>query len=130
MGNAVSAQRRHKMTMNTGHTEDGVIFSITFSKYSDGTVILETADITPTWVNDRYQILPAVAPVPPEATEPEATQPSGSEPATQPTEPFWDPKLQESYDRTMAVVGEGLAVVQEYLQRSTAETEALLGVKN
>ncbi|MBQ3146508.1 MAG: CapA family protein [Oscillospiraceae bacterium] len=130
MGNAVSAQRRYKMTMNTGHTEDGVIFSITFSKYSDGTVILETADITPTWVNELYQILPAVAPVPPEATEPEATQPSGSEPATQPTEPVWDPNLQESYNRTMAVVGEGLAVVQEHLQRSTAETEALLGVKN
>ena len=136
MGNAVSAQRRHKMTMNTGHTEDGVIFSISFSKYSDGTVILETADIIPTWVNDLYQILPALPPAPPEEA-PEATQPGGSEPATQPTtepsEPVLDEltkKLMESYDRTMAVVGEGLAVVQEYLQKSTAETEALLGVRN
>jgi poly-gamma-glutamate synthesis protein (capsule biosynthesis protein) len=129
-GNAVSAQRRDKMNLNTGHTEDGVIFSITFSKYSDGTVILETADIIPTWVNDRYQILPAVIPAPPEEEVPEATQPETSEPATQPTEPVWDPKLQESYNRTMAVVGEGLAVVQEYLQSYTAEVEARLGVKN
>ncbi|MBO5891887.1 MAG: CapA family protein [Oscillospiraceae bacterium] len=133
MGNAVSAQRRHKMTMNTGHTEDGVIFSITFSKYSDGTVILEMADIIPTWVNDRYQILPAVIPAPPEEEEPESTQPEASEPATdpttEPTEPVLDPKLQESYDRTIAVVGDGLAIVQEYLQSNTARVEAELGVK-
>ncbi len=137
MGNAVSAQRRHKMNLKTGHTEDGVIFQVTFSKYSDGTVILETADIIPTWVNDQYQILPAVAPVFPEEepapTEPstEATQPTteAAQPETQPAQPVWDPKLQESYHRTMAIVGDGLAVVQEYLENHTARVEAELGVR-
>ena len=130
MGNAVSAQRRHKMTMNTGHTEDGVIFSITFSKYSDGTVILETADIIPTWVNDLYQILPAdgvAEPLPEESENTESTE------TTEPTEPDPDPttqKLLESYQRTMAIVGDGLAAVQEYLQNNTADVEARLGIKN
>ena len=41
MGNAVSNQRRERASIKTGHTEDGVLFSITFAKYSDGTVLLE-----------------------------------------------------------------------------------------
>ena len=126
MGNAVSAQRRHKMRLNTGHTEDGLIFSLTFSKYSDGTVILETADILPTWVDDAYRILSTAALQPPEPEE------TGTAPSS-PTQPVLDEttrKLQESYDRTMALVGEGLESVQAYLESNTARVEAALGVKN
>ena len=32
------------------HTEDGVLFSWSFARYSDGTVLLEHADVLPTWV--------------------------------------------------------------------------------
>ena len=40
MGNAVSNQRKEEMQQSepTGHTEDGVLFCVTFAKYSDGSV--------------------------------------------------------------------------------------------
>lgn len=51
LGNFVSNQRRSYMGLKTGHTEDGLIFEMTFSKYSDGTVIFEQVDAIPTWVH-------------------------------------------------------------------------------
>ena len=53
MGNAVSNQRREELTglCTTGHTEDGLLFSYTFDKYSDGTVTLSSVDVIPIWVN-------------------------------------------------------------------------------
>ncbi len=55
MGNAVSNQRISEMTgvCETGHTEDGVLFSYTFTKDAEGDVSLTAVDIIPTWV-DRY----------------------------------------------------------------------------
>lgn len=67
VGNAVSNQRKERMNLKTGHTEDGVLFQFTFSKYSDGTVRLEGCELLPTWVNmfdssvvgkRVYQIIP------------------------------------------------------------------------
>lgn len=61
MGNAVSNQRTTAMNLKTGHTEDGMLFSFTFVKYSDGNVRLDNADILPTWVylsNGDYSIIP------------------------------------------------------------------------
>ena len=66
MGNAVSNQRLGKIqSISTAHTEDGVLFSVSFSKYSDGTVALEGVDLIPCWVNlhsgngrSEYNILP------------------------------------------------------------------------
>ena len=139
MGNAVSAQRRHKMNLKTGHTEDGVIFQVTFSKYSDGTVILETADAIPTWVNDQYQILSTGVLHTPEPEEPDPTQPTESTEtnpteSTAPAQPVPDEttrnQLAASYERTMGIVGDGLAAVQAYLQSNTAQVEAELGVRN
>lgn len=55
MGNSISNQRQELMdSCPTGHTEDGVLFSYTFDKYSDGSVILSAVDIVPTWV-DKYR---------------------------------------------------------------------------
>lgn len=51
LGNFVSNQRRNLMGLKTGHTEDGLIFEMTFSKYSDGTVVFESIDAIPTWVH-------------------------------------------------------------------------------
>lgn len=53
LGNAISNQRKELMNpeCTTGHTEDGVLFSFTFDKYSDGAVVLSGVDIIPTWVN-------------------------------------------------------------------------------
>ncbi len=55
MGNSISNQRIVEMTgvCETGHTEDGVLFSYTFTKDADGEVSLTAVDIIPTWV-DRY----------------------------------------------------------------------------
>ncbi len=55
MGNSISNQRISEMTgvCETGHTEDGVLFSYTFTKDKDGEVSLTAVDIIPTWV-DRW----------------------------------------------------------------------------
>lgn len=110
MGNAVSNQRANVMTSQpSGHTEDGVWFTMTFSKYSDGTVYLEDVNLIPTWVDlrttngRRYYILPL----------------DGSR-MDQWQELFeiGDVTLaaaKRSYDRTMAIVGEGLTQSRQYL---------------
>lgn len=53
MGNAISNQRKELMNpeCTTGHTEDGMLFSYTFTKCSDGETVLTAVDIIPTWVN-------------------------------------------------------------------------------
>lgn len=51
LGNFVSNQRRNLMGIKTGHTEDGIIFTMTFTKYSDGTVTPDSIEIIPTWVH-------------------------------------------------------------------------------
>lgn len=51
VGNFVSNQRRNLMGLKTGHTEDGAIFRMTFSKYSDGTVTFDKVNVIPTWVH-------------------------------------------------------------------------------
>lgn len=65
MGNAVSNQRASNMNLKTGHTEDGMIFETSFTKQSDGSVILSDIDVIPTWANRfetkngrRYRIIP------------------------------------------------------------------------
>ena len=112
MGNAVSNQRKERASIKTGHTEDGVLFSITFAKYSDGTVLLESTDILPTWVNMFtskatgklvYQIIPLDKNVADWKTEFDLTDTSLG-------------NAEKSYDRTIKIVGDGLDKVKEYLK--------------
>ena len=65
MGNAVSNQRIYRASIKTGHTEDGVLFSVTFRRTGDGPVQISGVDVLPTWVNlyrdgdrDVFQIVP------------------------------------------------------------------------
>ncbi len=66
VGNAISNQRKERMNLKTGHTEDGVLFLVSFTKYSDGNVLTSGVDVIPTWVNlyteknekNVYQIVP------------------------------------------------------------------------
>lgn len=67
MGNSISNQRREELgnLSPNGHTEDGVLFSYTFDRYSDGTTVLSCVDAIPTWVNKyrggsgwQYQMIP------------------------------------------------------------------------
>lgn len=110
-GNALSNQRRDLMRLDTGHTEDGIVFNFSFARYSDGTVRLEEVELIPTWINmytssetgkKVYDILPLDKDLPDWQTSFDLTD-SGLKDAL------------ESYDRTMAIVGEGLEEVQEYL---------------
>ncbi len=119
MGNAVSNQRANILTSHpSGHTEDGVWFTMTFSKYSDGTVYLEDVDLIPCWVDLRttngrkYFILPL----------------DGSRMDQ------WQELLElsdvglaaakRSYERTMAIVGAGLTESRGYLAQQKEAREA------
>ncbi len=100
LGNAVSNQRRELISSaRKGHTEDGVMFSYTLKK-SNGAVTLQSVDVIPTWVHKysqdgyKYTIY---------ATEDTSNSNIKS-------------KLNESYERTKAIVEEGLTEVQKYLE--------------
>lgn len=108
-GNAVSNQRIAEMNLKTGHTEDGMLFSFTFSKYADGTVELEDANVLPCWVDLRtkygkqYVIIPL-----------DASLQSQWQTAFGLTDEAYANAI-KSYDRTQALVGTGVAQVREYL---------------
>ena len=119
LGNAVSNQRTGISSLfPAGYTEDGALFTVTFEKYSDGTVYLAGTDVIPTWVNmhqnngpKEYNILPLV---------------KEQEEQWQELYDLTDHNFsscQKSYDRTMGIVGEGLAECQAYLEQAKADRE-------
>ena len=115
MGNAISNQRRENMNLNTGHTEDGVLFSFTFAQYSDGEVLLDSVEILPTWVwlgtidgSKEYRILPLDQDV-----EDWAAAFNISESAAA--------SAQSSYQRTMDLVGEGIEASNAWLEAQREE---------
>lgn len=104
-GNAVSNQRQELMTScPSGHTEDGMLFEFTLKKTKEG-VFLTGLDLIPTWVNKylqngRYQY--TIYPI-------ENPDDLGkySFNATELT------KAKKSYERTKAIVAEGLTECQQ-----------------
>ena len=124
MGNSLSNQRKELMRLDTGHTEDGVMFSVTFAKYSDGTVIIEDADILPTWVNKcydadwntRYYILPLDTEVEDWKTAFNLTDSTLAQ-------------AKASYERTLALIGAGMEEADTYYAAHQQEVEALQGVE-
>ena len=122
MGNAVSNQRIKEMESEpTGHTEDGVLFCVTFAKYSDGNVYVDSSELIPTWVNlnsnsgsTEYNILPLE-----ESTSSQWQAQFG----------LTDSQLADahsSFDRTEALVQTGMEKVQTYLnqQKQLREPQA------
>lgn len=113
LGNAISNQLVEEMSQQkSGHTEDGVLLTVNFEKYSDGQVFLTDVDAIPTWghrdINDNaldYYIIPVTD----KASNIAATASGGSV---------------DSYNRTMAIIGSGLQTVQNYLQQARSEREA------
>ena len=113
MGNAISNQRRDLMNLNTGHTEDGVLFSFTFAEYSDGTVRLDSVELLPTWVwmgSNSYRIIPLDT----EVADWGSAFNLGSDGVA---------SAKASYDRTMKLVAEGIQESNNYL---TAQREIAL----
>jgi poly-gamma-glutamate synthesis protein (capsule biosynthesis protein) len=119
MGNAVSNQRLGNISyVSTAHTEDGVLFSVTFEKYSDGTVYLQDVDILPTWVYmsvaaypNTYHIIPLDIEIKDQWVEQFGISETVAASAM------------KSYARTMAIVGNGLTASQEYLAQEKADRE-------
>lgn len=118
LGNTISNQRIAEMQLKTGHTEDGMIFSVTFEKYSDGSVFLSGTDVIPTWVNfhanngrNEYNILPLDNA---RRGEWQALFGLTNEQYT---------SAQSSYERTMAIVNAGLTECQQYLAQAKAERD-------
>ena len=107
VGNAISNQRRTNISSApNGHTEDSMIFGVTFEKWNDGSVKIREVDILPIWVckewtekkGNSYYILPLEL------------------------ESDWErfdiisgKYLDGSYKRTMEIVGEGLNAAREAL---------------
>ena len=122
MGNAVSNQRKEEMQQSepTGHTEDGVLFCVTFAKYSDGSVCVDSAELIPTWVNmhansgaTEYNILPLE-----ESTAAQWQAQFG----------LTDTQLanaKASFDRTQALTLAGMEKVQSYLAQQKQPQENL-----
>ena len=114
LGNVVSNQREGiDPAFEGGFTEDGVIFNVTFEKYSDGTVGIAGVEVLPTWVNmhttdgvKEYNVLPL----------------------DKSRESQWKElfdisdetlkKAQDSYSRTMEILGDGLEECQKYLENA------------
>ena len=120
LGNAVSNQRAgiSEKFPAAGYTEDGVFFTTTFEKYSDGKVYLAGIDVIPTWVNmhsnqgtKEYNILPLI----------QEEEESWKEAYNLTDHNFTS--CQRSYQRTMDIVGEGLEACQEYLEQAKADRE-------
>ena len=112
IGNSVSNQRKSYMKLTSGHTEDGVFISFTFSKYSNGRVIVSDVELMPTWVNMYYtktrqyfEIIPLDKSVS-DWKKAFSLDKAGEKDAN------------ASYKRTMKVVGDGLKASQDYCRNS------------
>ena len=119
MGNAVSNQRQGLISsISTAHTEDGMLFSVTFEKYSDGTVYLQDVDLLPCWVYKDTSFYPGeynILPLDQETSGEWATKYGVTEAVVA--------SAQKSYERTMAIVGTGLTASQEYLAQQKEDRE-------
>ena len=119
LGNAVSNQRTGVSDkFPPGYTEDGMFFTVTFEKYSDGKVYPVGVNVIPTWVNmhsnnggREYNILPLIKEQ--EGTWQETYQMKSDQ---------FNAAV-KSYDRTMDIVGEGLTACQEYLAQAKIDRE-------
>ena len=118
LGNAVSNQRNGYVSNCPGaHGEDGLLFTVTFEKYSDGKVYVAEVDALPTWVNmqantgaKEYNIVPL---------DKESEDEWGNLGMTADQVKL----AQQSYQRTMNIIGEGLKVCQDDLAQARADRE-------
>ena len=119
LGNAVSNQRAGISDKFSRYTESGVLLSVTFEKYSDGKVYVAGIDAIPTWVNmhskngkREYNILPLI---------------KDKEEQWKTDFDLTDNELtaaQDSYAKTMKIIGEGLTACQEDLAQAKTDREA------
>lgn len=119
LGNFVSNQRRNLMGLKTGHTEDGLIFEMTFSKYSDGTVVFEEVDAIPTWVHlysENGQKVHSIVPL--QGNLSDKAQSLGLNKTSDGVA-----QAKASLDRTNAIVAQGEKKCNDYLKSVTRPDE-------
>jgi len=123
LGNSVS--NIVKSTKHPAECEDGMIFTVTFAKYSDGTVILESADVIPYYVNRhrnenddgyRYPLIPLDLP------KDQWKDAYGLEDS-------WVERCEASLNRTEAIMREGVDAVSAFLIQRQSQLEAALGIQ-
>lgn len=123
LGNAVS--NIVKSTSHPAECEDGMIFTVRFAKYSDGTVIVESADVIPYYVNRHrnetgdgyyYPLIPLDLP---KEQWKDAYGLTDS----------WVERCEASLKRTEAIMREGLDASNAFLTQQQAQLEAVLGVQ-
>ena len=122
LGNAVSNIR--KSSTRPVETEDGMLFSFTLAKYSDGSVIVESADVLSTWVNrhtsaqtgrEVFAIIPLDPTVEDWKTAFNLTNSTLSQ-------------AEASLKRSQAILSEGLAKANAFYAQKQAELESHLGI--
>lgn len=126
LGNFVSNQRRSYMGLKTGHTEDGLIFEMTFSRYSDGTVMFDSVDAIPTWVHlysEGGRKIHAITPL-----EGNLEKNAGKLGLTKTSDGLAQAKA--SMARTNALVSEGEKKCNDYLSSLETPIEAFKAQKN
>ena len=112
VGNLLSNQRSDNVGVPSGHTEDGILFSFSFVRYSNGQVFLDSAEALPIWIqmwkeNDvkQYCILPLDNTVSDWKTALSIDDGALA-------------SAKASYERTMAIIDPGLETVQTTLSEA------------
>lgn len=117
-GNLLSNQRHNNISLTTGHSEDGVLFTFTYAKYSDGSIHMIECYAIPTWIlirgegdGRRYFILPLDSTI----TDWKAVFELDVQQLND---------AQDSYTRTVTIIGQGQEAIQNYLTEQTQAREA------
>ena len=117
LGNAVSNQRKEEIKSRpTGETEDGILYTLTFGKYQDGTVKIDSAAVIPTWVNMNGNLGPTEYPIVPLIADQSDTWASDFN--------LTDTQLvnaKASLNRTNQIIAQSLQKVQDGLQPQPSE---------
>lgn len=122
MGNAVS-NIVHSST-RPAECEDGMIFTVRFAKYSDGSVIVESADVIPYYVNrhsngDRSAYAYPLIPL---------TLPKDQWKDAYGLTDEWVNRCEASLQRTEVIMREGLDASNAFLKQQQTQLETALGI--
>ena len=122
VGTLLSNLRSDVIGQPSGHTEDGMLFTFTLSKYNDGTVRLSAVKVIPTWVVVRgsgesrdFHILPL-------------DQSNGNWAASFDLSSFQQESARKSFNRTMDLVTPGMNKILSYLSEKNSTLDPSLGV--
>ena len=121
-GTLLSNLRSDVINQPSGHTEDGMLFTFTLAKYSDGNVRISAVKVLPTWVVVRgtgegrdFHVLPL-------------DQGNGNWKGSFDLNDTQLEDARKSFNRTMDLVNPGLGKILAYLSEKNATLDPSLGV--